>query len=193
MTHSSARKKKKNRFLFSFFSPSGISGGDTFSLGDATFLFYVNKSPGAAARQPLICQLWLLTSVTSGDCLLLSKLKNRVIWISLGENAIFGGREKSAAFPFFFCRDKTVFSGVPTELMRTKHFGANNSLRPPFFFLFHPYCGSLADNGNLYLLITDLLPVTTNGKCLLVIKHQVWMQIFTLTRMCVWCCFFCFF
>lgn len=102
--------------------------------------------------------------------------------------------KKSAAFPFFFCRDKTVFSGVPTELMRTKHFGANNSLRPPFFFLFHPYCGSLADNGNLYLLITDLLPVTTNGKCLLVIKHQVWMRTFTLTRVCVWCFFFvCFF
>lgn len=54
VTQSSARKKLV--FVF-FFPPSGISGGDTFSLGDATFLFYVNKSLGAAARQPLICQL----------------------------------------------------------------------------------------------------------------------------------------
>lgn len=31
----------------SAFLPSRISCGDTFSLGDATFLFYVNKSLGA--------------------------------------------------------------------------------------------------------------------------------------------------
>lgn len=37
----------------SAFLPSGISCGDTFSLGDATFLFYVNKSLGAGEGRGL--------------------------------------------------------------------------------------------------------------------------------------------
>lgn len=37
----------------SAFLPSGISCGDTFSLGDATFLFYVNKSLGAGKGRGL--------------------------------------------------------------------------------------------------------------------------------------------
>lgn len=124
-------------FFFVLFLSSRISCGDTFSLRVVAhlplfpphthptpippFLFYVNKSLGACGRQRLICQLWLLTSVTSAGWLLLSKLKNRVIWISWGECNILQ-QGKSVAFPIFLCRDKTVFSGLPTELMRTKRF-----------------------------------------------------------------------
>lgn len=41
---------QSSRFFFFLFLPSGISGGDTFSLGDAAFLFYVNKSLGSRSE-----------------------------------------------------------------------------------------------------------------------------------------------
>lgn len=46
-SHCSTKVARGGKCIFFFFSPSRISRGDTFSLGDATFLFYVNKSLGA--------------------------------------------------------------------------------------------------------------------------------------------------
>lgn len=54
-----------------------------FSSGDAKFTFYVNKSVCVERKSlPLSVNFWLLTSVTGTGRFLLSKLKNRVIWIS---------------------------------------------------------------------------------------------------------------
>lgn len=93
---------------------------------------------------------------------------------------------KSVAFPIFLRRDKTVFSGLPTELMRTKHF--RQIIPPPYFsslFLGGKTVLQLFNgewkfiSGDYSCGVAGLLPVTTDDKCLFVIKHQERMDIFT--------------